>query len=396
MLVRNPYTHDTRVEKEARTLRDAGYDVTVVAEAADDLPLREARDGIGIVRVPRPWPNVPLIRFVRYAVALRRALVDAGPDILHAHDSDALGAIAGAARELHAPFIYDAHDLWLGRPRRGRSRLYFALNQLWYRWIEERRLPRAAAHITVSPPIARHLERRYRLDNVDLVPNYPERDSVATQPASLRELASGSAIPADAPIVLYLGALMAERGLEHLVAAMRQVRSPAHLVLLGAGGLAPVLLRQAQREGIGDRVHVMGPIPSERVAAYAASATIGVSPIVASCLNYRYSLPNKLFQYMAAGLPVIASDFPQVREVVEGSGAGWCVDTSRSDVVAAAIDSALEDPARARAAGEAGRRAVVERFHWEVAADTLLSVYRRVTERRSGGPSARPPPARRG
>ena len=103
----------------------------------------------------------------------------------------------------------------------------------------------------------------------------------------------------------------------------------------------------------GASVHVLEPVAPELVEAYAASADIGVSPIVASCLNYRYSLPNKLFQYMAAGIPVVASDFRQVRDVVEGSGAGVVVDTTRPEAIARAIGRILADPDRGRRNGGA-------------------------------------------
>lgn len=378
MLVRNPFTHDTRVEKEARTLSDAGYAVTIVAEARRDVPARERRGRIDIVRVSRPSAGVPLLRFVRAARSFRRALVDLRPDVIHAHDSDALGPVAAAANWLGVPFIYDAHDLWLGRPRRGRGRLYFALNQVWFSALERRLLPRAAAWITVSSPIARHLERRYRIEPVELVPNYPELVELDRRPRSIRDLPAARAIPDAAPIVLYLGGLMAGRGLENLVAAIPLLRTGAHVVLLGAGGRASLLCGMAQRSGVGHRLHVVEPVAPDDVVAYAASADLGVSPIVPSCLNYRYSLPNKLFQYMAAGLPVVASDLPQVREVVEGSGAGRCVDTRQPAMIARAIDSILEQPAAAVAMGAAGRAAVHDRYHWGVSATTLRRVYERL------------------
>jgi glycosyltransferase involved in cell wall biosynthesis len=111
------------------------------------------------------------------------------------------------------------------------------------------------------------------------------------------------------------------------------------------------------------------------VEAYAASAAVGVSPIVPSCLNYRYSLPNKLFQYMAAGIPVVASDFPQVREVVEGTASGLVVDTTRPDDIARAISTVLGDAEAAAAMGARGRAAVRDRYNWATAADTLRTVY---------------------
>ncbi len=163
MLVRNAYTHDTRVEKEASTLAAAGYDVTVVADAAPGLPLRESRGATRVIRVPRAARRVPGLRFILHEARLARVLRDLRPSVLHAHDSNALLPVALASRALGVPFVYDAHDLWLGRPRRERSVVYFALNQLYYTLVERAFIPAAAATMTVSPPIVDHLRRRYGL-----------------------------------------------------------------------------------------------------------------------------------------------------------------------------------------------------------------------------------------
>jgi glycosyltransferase involved in cell wall biosynthesis len=374
MLVRNPYTHDTRVEKEARTLMGAGYRVTVVADASDGLAETERRpSGEEVVRVRRRGPRLPGIRFVLHELRLARRLVALRPDLLHAHDSNALPAVAMAARRSRVPFVYDAHDLWLGRPRRERGRLAFALNQAWYTVIERLLVPRAAATLTVSPPIARHLERRYGLPAVTLVPNYPEEEPVP-RVRDLRSLPEGERIAPNRPIILYLGGLMAGRGLEGLIDAVALTERP-QLVFLGSGQLEGLLRARAAERGIPGRVHFLPPVPPGEVVAVAGSADVGVSPIVPSCLNYRWSLPNKLFQYMAAGIPVVASDFPQVREIVEGERAGVVVDTASPPALAAAIEAILSDGGEAAAMGRRGRRAVAERLNWSVSARRLLSVY---------------------
>ena len=377
MLVRNPYTHDTRVQKEARSLVAAGYRVTVVADGAAGLRSQEDRDGTTVIRVERAARRLPGLRYLLHDWRLLRVLLRLQPHIIHAHDSNALLPVALAARWRRVPFVYDAHDLWLGRPRRQRSRLYFALNQAVYRLIERLLVPAAAAAITVSPPIARHLERVYGLPRVDLVPNYPDVEELPTR-RDLRTLTDAGPLHPDRPIALYLGGLMAGRGLENLVDAAASFRD-AQLVLLGSGALAEDLARRAGALGVAERVHLLSPVPSDHVVDYAADAQIGVSPIVPSCLNYRYSLPNKLFQYMAAGIPVVASDFPQVREVVEGAACGALVDTGRPDAIAEAVNAILSDPAAARAMGERGQRAVRDRFNWSVAERTLLDVYARVS-----------------
>jgi glycosyltransferase involved in cell wall biosynthesis len=377
MLVRNPFTHDTRVEKEAATLVDAGYRVTVVADAAPGLPHREDRNGVAVRRVARGRRRVPGLSFLSHELRLIGVLQRLRADVLHAHDSNALIPVAVAAAR-KKPYVYDAHDLWLHRPRRMRSRLYHAAQNAWFGLVERILVPRAAAVLTVSPPIAEHLRRVYRLRSVDLVPNYPALEPSDSAARELRSLPGMESVPATVPIVLYVGGLMAGRGIEGLVDAMAAVPT-AHLVLLGAGHLAGDLTDRAARRGVSDRVHVLGPVPSDDVVAYAASADVGVSPIVPSCLNYRYSLPNKLFQYMAAGVPVVASDFPQVREVVLAASAGQVVDTERPEEMAGAIRAALADPAGSREMGRRGRAAVLDRLNWSTSAATLLEVYRRIT-----------------
>jgi glycosyltransferase involved in cell wall biosynthesis len=371
MLVRNAYTHDTRVEKEARTLVAAGHRVTVVADGGAGLPAHETRGGAEVVRVARAGPAVPGLRYLLHEWRLARRLVGLRPTVLHAHDTNALIPVALAASRLRIPFVYDAHELWLGRPRRDRSRLYFALSQAWYRLVQRVAIPRAAAVLTVSPPIVGHLRRHYRLDHVHLVANYPD-DAGAVERLELRELPGGEAIDPALPVVLYLGGLMRGRGIEGLVEAMARLPD-VQLVSLGEGPLLAQL--RAFAATLGARVTFLPPVPPEMVNAYAASATLGVSPYVPEGLNNRYSLPNKLFHYMAAGIPVVASDFPQVRAIVQGAGCGVVVDTTRPGAIARGIREVLADPAEAEAMGARGRAAVADRYNWSHAAAALRAAY---------------------
>lgn len=374
MCLRNPYTHDSRVEKEARTLYGAGYAVTIVCKDAAGLPSVEVRDGIRVLRVARSRLPIPGWRFLLNSRRFERVLAETRPQILHAHDSDTLGPVAATARRLGIPFVYDAHELWLGQGRWGRSWLWFALMYLFFSVLERRLIHRSAAQVTVSAPIARWLEQRYHLQHVELIPNYPEAREESRR--DLRSRIDPQDLPPEAPLVLYLGGLMEERGLEALIQSIPLWRSDAHLALLGRGTFEDTLQRLAVELGVQRRMHVLTPVPPDEVVGWAASADLGVSPIAPSLLSYRYSLPNKLFQYMAAGLPVVASDFPQVRDVVVGSDAGLCVDTTDARQIASAIDGLLADADLRRAMGRNARRAVEERYNWDVAARTLIGVYR--------------------
>jgi glycosyltransferase involved in cell wall biosynthesis len=377
MLVRNPFTNDSRVEKEARCLAAAGFSVTVVAEGRPGLPPREDHVGYRVVRVSQPLAGVRFIRFAAFRARLIRALLRTKPEILHAHDADALDAVAIAARRLGVPYIYDSHELWLEQGRRGRGRLYWSAAMAYYRLVERLCVPPAAAAITVSRPIAEELERRYRRPFL-VVPNYPELTPSSRR--QIRSLPGAEAIPSDAPIALRLGSLTPGRGIEQLIEAIARVPR-MHLVLLGGGPIEGELSSLAARAGVADRLHRIAPVPSDQVVDFAASADVGVSPAIPSSLNDAYSLPNKLFQYMAAGVPVVASDFPQVREIVERSGAGWCVDARDPGAIVRALDEVISDPDAARERGRRGRKAVEERYNWGAAAKGLLRVYQDMSHR---------------
>lgn len=376
MLVRNTMTHDSRVEKEARSLGEVGYRVTVVAEGGDGLPATEERDGYRIVRLARPASRVRGLRLLLHLRSLERLLLRTRPDILHAHDSDALIPVSRAAARLGVPFVLDAHELWLGREPRGRSGLYRRLFAAFYMLVERRHVPRAAAHITVSAPIADYLEQRYRVGPVAVVPNYPRLEAPRAA-IVLRHVPGGERIPAGAPLVLHVGSAMSGRGVEQLLDAMRDVLG-AHLVLLGPGPAAKDLLARAAHIGVGERVHALEAVATDDVVAAASTATIGVAPIVPNSPNNAASMPNKLFEYLAAGLPVVVSDLPQLRAVVEEADAGVAVDTRNRGAFAAALREMLADPANIERRGRNARRAVEERLNWGVAAEALLAVYRRL------------------
>jgi glycosyltransferase involved in cell wall biosynthesis len=378
MLLRNAFTHDSRVEKEARSLARAGYRVTVVAEGRQDLPERELRDDVSVVRVPRGPARLPGRRMREYRARLVEALAASEPAVLHAHDSDALGAVAEVAAARRIPFVYDAHELWLGQENRGRSALYHALFKAYYWWVQRRLVPRAAAVLTVSKPIRERLATTYRVP-VSLVPNYPELEDPPPAPRPLRTLLA-EPIADDAPIVLYLGGVQPGRGLEELVSALPEVPD-AVLVCLGVTDTPRSLVALAEERGVVARLRLVPPVPSEEVVGWAASATVGVALATPISENNRFSLPNKLFQCMAAGIPVLANDFPHVRTIVEDAGAGLCVDSTDPRAIAAALRRLLADPAAAAEMGRRGAAAIRDRYHWGVSERALLEAYAQIAAR---------------
>lgn len=176
--------------------------------------------------------------------------------------------------------------------------------------------------------------------------------------------------------VCYVGSISAIRGIRELVRACEQLRSPARLSLVGKFS-EPALAREVAGYPGWERVDAQGHLDRagvRRAMERAMAGLVTLHPVT----NYLDALPVKMFEYMAAGLPVIASRFPLWQEIVEGNGCGICVDPMDPGAIAAAIDHFCRHPQEARRMGENGRRAVHARYNWRGEADKLLAFHDRI------------------
>ena len=165
-------------------------------------------------------------------------------------------------------------------------------------------------------------------------------------PANLRE---ALALPPASPLVLYVGRLQPERGLEQLILAA--AKCPELVVTLMGDGPAEyvsTLRVSASAAGIASRFHVVPPVPPDQVVQTAHAADVGMTAFRDTGLSTRSTLPNKLFEYLAAGLPVVASQFPPMAQIVENYDVGVTCDPDDPDAVAAAIRQVVSDPGRHR------------------------------------------------
>jgi glycosyltransferase involved in cell wall biosynthesis len=376
MLLHKSVAHDSRVRREARALVDAGHEVMVLELAPVD---RGELDGFARRSVqPRPWVRRTLPYHPYRAVCLLgfvAAVVRARPDVVHAHDAAMLLPGLAGARLTGARLVYDSHELATGVPYRERFWAWFVAA------VERVGVPRADAVITVSDGIARRLQERYRLrERPAVVRNacdLPAPDP-AVAPGALRRLAG---VPDGEPLILHQGAAALDRGCETLVRAVARLER-GHVVFLGDGdpGYAERLSEIARAEGVAERVHQVGSVPPERLLTYTRDADVGVSLLQDTCENHRLALPNKVFEYLAAGVPVVVSDLPEVGELVRRPGVGWPVRPAAPESVADGLGLALNgggDAARAPI-----RRAAFE-LSWERERERLTAVYNRFPARQS-------------
>jgi glycosyltransferase involved in cell wall biosynthesis len=371
MIVLNPYTHDARVNKEARTLASQGHQVIVNALWEPGLAIQETVEGIEIRRIrlhTREGRYVPLAAWVELVPGFVSAIRAQQPAVVHAHDLNGLIPGYFASRLAGARLIYDAHEFEIGRTaeRSGSS----ALRRRGWRLVEGALIGRADAVITVSGSISRELSRIYRVRPPVVMMNCPV---LIDLPAGGR-LRTELDLPAGLPVVLYQGILAPGRGLEPALRALAQIPQ-AVLVLVGDGPLRGLLENLANELGIRDRVKFCGKVPLQVLLEYTRDATVGLCLIENTCLSYYYSLPNKLFEYLVAGVPVFASDFPDMRRVVETSGAGVVADPANVAEIARVLNELLADPRRWSLMAQRARQSAETTYNWDIESRKLLAVY---------------------
>lgn len=397
VLVRNTVSHDSRVLREARVLRDLGFDVLVAGVVSQQERETELDvDGIRIVRLLGPLQLLrrlvsrrptgsgvaaasgsrPAAARTRRDGRLRRLLVGlafnvqgialawrTSPVLIHANDYDTMWIGIAAKLLRRSRLVYDAHELWPdrnGRPE-WRPRL-MATESLFVRL--------ADATTTVSPGCADVMATRYRIPPPIVVRNVPEGPKRQGEPRA-----------SEPPVAVYVGVLAPGRGIEQAMEALAAVPG-LRLRLIGPAspGFETRLTDHAQALGIANRIETRPPVAPDDVLAAIEDATMGLVLIQPTSLSHQLSLPNKLFEYVVAGLPVVASDLPVMGPFVRDEGIGEVVSPSDVRALAAAMRR-LADPAQNTAARDRVR-SFGERVNWQQERRVLEGVYRAALERR--------------
>ncbi len=309
------------------------------------------------------------LRPMGWAYALREVAEPA--DIWHGMWAGSLPGLVAMRRRHGGRTIYDSRDVYMhsrdfshaGRP--GKT----FLARLERRWAH------AADHVmTVNDAYADLLVRQLRVARPSVVMNCPDAWSPPDPRPDLIRGALG--LQPDTRVVLYQGHLASQRGIEQAMAAILKVPS-AVLVLLGFGTWLERLRSETSRPPYHGRVFLLPPVPPSDLLHWTASADVSVMAIAPTTVNHRHSTPQKLFESLAAGVPVVASDLPGMAEVVDTTGAGILCDPTSPAAIAAAIRTITDAPAETRETlRRTALRAAHDRYNWAAQLPTLWGVYR--------------------
>jgi glycosyltransferase involved in cell wall biosynthesis len=312
------------------------------------------------------WVVDPETFFLR---SFEPVLRDAAADVIVVHDLPMLPVGVRLAERSGAALVFDSHELWC------EQNFPHSWRDSWQQ-VERRHIGRCDAVLTVNHSIAAELRRRYDLGEVKVITN-----AAPEPPAMLRSLRDRCGVPSGGRVLLYQGSLSAGRQLPECVEAMHRLEArDVHLVMLGDGALRSRLQRLARVGSARGRIHILPAVPQQELLAWTASADAGLVPYVADCMNSELCTPNKLFEFIAAGLPILASDLPELRAIIAGHGFGMVSEFGSPRQIARSIDEFMADSTRLAA----WQTAVVSgrlKFGWSVQAERLRYIFRRFEQR---------------
>jgi glycosyltransferase involved in cell wall biosynthesis len=287
-----------------------------------------------------------------------------------------IGTGLALGRRDRAPVIYYAGDIFLAST--ALQRLPAPIRQGIRRY-ERSAAQRADSVVTVNDGYADELARRLGVPRPVVVLNCPPRTTPPNVPARRFHAALG--LPPTTRVVLYHGAFSPERGIEQLLDAIAHV-DDAVLVLLGFGPLTSRYQAAAAAPTRGGRVVVMPAVPPAELLDWVASADVAAMPILPTTLNHRLTTPNKLWEAISVGVPVVASNLPGMAGIVRAIDAGRLVDPTDPRSIAAGLTELLDEPADLRAARRVRLLAAAhDIYNWETQSARLFAEFGRLTQR---------------
>jgi glycosyltransferase involved in cell wall biosynthesis len=371
----SPCTHESRLLRQADCLLATRLFERVIVLGLGEIGLEECEQYGQSLQIERPrlltrrWPKGLALQLFKYAEWALRTIargIQLKPRVIHAHSLPALPVSALIAWFCRVPLIYDAHELETEQDGSRGLRKWLA------RRIEKVFIQQASSVLVVSQSIADWYSRHYDVHRLLVLRNIPDLQPTTlhkTEGTSLRVMLG---VEPGAILFLYQGSLAPGRGIERLLRVFAKPdNARKHIVFMGYGALERLIRDYASRA---PNIHFQQAVSPDKLLHYTSGADIGVCLIENTCLSYYFSLPNRLFEYFAAGLPVVINNFPEQRRIVEEFKCGWIVDETDEALLALIerIDMATVNVYRV------GALRARETLTWQSERSILLHAYKDV------------------
>lgn len=326
-IVTNDLHHDQRMHRICSSMQDAGYDVTLVG--------RKKKKSPDILTMPFDQHRLACyfqngwLFYLEYNLRVLRMLLSIRPAIIYSVDADTLLATGIYKRWSDCKMIFDSHEWYIESPEIHDRKL---IKYVW-NTVENIFIPNADICFTINESIAKKYEARYQKQFTVLY------NVGKLTPQKVQGIADKN------PYILYQGVLNKGRGLESLLMAMEDIHD-VQLMICGEGDISTSLRNIAHQSHAKDRIKFLGWQSEDQLMALTRDATLGINLLDAMSKSYYYSLANKFFDYMHAGVPSVNMDFPEYRNIISKYEVGFLIQDLKKDTIVKAINQALADQPR--------------------------------------------------
>jgi len=328
--VTNDLATDQRVNKTCLTLQKCGYDVMEIGRLLpDSLQLERPY----FTRRTKHFFNHGAIFYAEYNIRLFFYLLFARIDLIFANDLDTLSAAFAAAKFRRKRLIYDTHEYFtevpelIARPK---------IQKTWKR-IEDFFFPKLNSIITVNNSIAKLYAEKYN-KQIAVIRNIPPTfilDKIKTR-AELD-------LPENKRVIILQGSgINVQRGAEEACQAMKYIENTV-LLIIGNGDVVPILKKMAQKENLQEKIIFKDKMPFTELRQYTINSDLGLAIDKDTNINYHFSLPNKLFDYIHSNIPVLASKLPELQQIIEKYDVGYFIQNHNPEHIAEIINSIFAD-----------------------------------------------------
>lgn len=325
--VSNDLTFDQRVQKVCNTLHKNGFSIHVIGRKQKNSLPSQFDYKVELIQL---FFNKGFLFYVEFNIRLFFKILFSKKDILLANDLDTLLPNHMVSRLQSKKLVFDSHELFSEIPELV-DRPF--VKSIWER-LEKSLIPRQNSGITVSSKIANYYKEKYNV-NFITIKNYSTADANSN---SKWDNPFGKE---SKPIILYQGALNVGRGLELMIDGMEYLHD-CKLILIGDGDIRNDLEKKVIEKNLQNQIEFIGKVHPKELKKVTPFASIGISLEEDLGLNYRFAMPNKIFDYIQAGIPILISDLPEMKIIIENFKAGEVVKSRNPKELASQIKSILQ------------------------------------------------------
>ncbi len=325
--------YERRIKNQAESSAESGHSIKIISLGKPGDKLAVIQNGISIRRITTPFFKGGPLKFIHFNLKVFLLLFYERLQIVHCHDLWTLPAVYLLRIIKKFNIVYDAHEYYEGLEIFNRNRIR---KKLWM-LAEQMAIKKVDVLITISDPIAGLYHKKYPdLQKIEVIRNLPQKERPS-------ESQNNDILPKTTDkLIVFQGHFKPGRGLIQLIESMKLL-DKVHLVLIGGGEIENDIREKIVNFDLQSKVSLIGYIPTDQLITTTSRADLGVVLFEKTSLNYTYALPNKFFEYIMAGIPILASNLDTLTEYLETYGLGMSVNPEDVEEIAQSIKIMLSD-----------------------------------------------------